>query len=78
MVVIGQGDRQVGLAVDRVFGEEDVVVKSLAANWRHVPGIAGASIFGDGRVCLILDPSALLEVQPHNDLNATNNQENAR
>jgi two-component system chemotaxis sensor kinase CheA len=58
-------DRQLGLAVDRVLGEEDVVVKSIAANFRHVAGIAGASIFGDGRVSLILDPPTLIEMTTH-------------
>jgi two-component system chemotaxis sensor kinase CheA len=37
------------------LGEQDIVIKSLAENYRNVPGIAGASILGDGRVSLILD-----------------------
>ncbi len=49
---------EVGLCVDRVLGEEDVVIKSLADNYRNIPGIAGASILGDGRVGLILDVAA--------------------
>ena len=67
LVVLGSPDRQIGLAVDRVLGEEDVVVKSLAANYRNVAGLTGAGISGEGRVFLILDPPALIEnIQEHN------------
>ena len=61
LVVLGPPEGQMGLAVDRVLGEENVVVKSLAANYRHIPGVAGAGISGEGRVFLILDPPAALE-----------------
>jgi two-component system chemotaxis sensor kinase CheA len=60
LVVVSDGGQEVGLAVDRVIGEEDVVIKSLAENYENVPGIAGASILGDGRVALILDIPALI------------------
>ena len=62
LVIIGEGNRQLGLAVDRVLGEEDVVIKSIGDNYRNVGGIAGASILGDGRVSLILDPPTLIEM----------------
>ncbi len=62
LVIIGEGSQQLGLAVHRVIGEEDVVIKSIADNYRNVAGIAGASILGDGRVSLILDPHALIEI----------------
>jgi two-component system, chemotaxis family, sensor kinase CheA len=66
LVLLGQEeDRQLGLAVHRVLGEEDVVVKSIAANYRNVAGIAGAGIVGDGRVSLILDPPTLIEMSSH-------------
>ena len=54
------GGRDVGLMVDRVLGQQDVVIQSLAENYRDVPGIAGATILGDGRVALILDIAALM------------------
>ncbi len=47
--------------VDRVLGEQDVVIKSVAENYQNVPGIAGASILGNGRVSLILDVGALMQ-----------------
>jgi two-component system chemotaxis sensor kinase CheA len=61
LVIVGERGREIGLSVDRVVGEEDVVIKSMAENYRNVPGIAGASILGDGRVSLILDVAALIE-----------------
>jgi two-component system, chemotaxis family, sensor kinase CheA len=62
MVVVGERGREIGLAVDRVLGEEDIVIKSLAENYRNVQGIAGASILGDGRVSLILDVSTVMDM----------------
>ena len=61
LVVVGLEGQEVGIPVDWLLGEQDVVIQSLAVNYRHVPGIAGASILGDGRVSLILDPAALLD-----------------
>jgi two-component system chemotaxis sensor kinase CheA len=46
--------------VDRLLGQQQVVIKSLVANFRRVPGIAGATVLGNGRVALILDVNALL------------------
>ena len=65
LVIIGEKQRQLGLAVDRVLGEEDVVIKSIAENYRNVAGVAGASILGDGRISLILDPTTLIEMSSH-------------
>ncbi len=60
LVIVGERGRDVGLMVDRVLGQQDVVIQSLAENYRDVPGIAGATILGDGRVALILDIAALM------------------
>jgi len=62
LVVIGEEGREIALAVDHVIGEEDVVIKSIAENYRNVPGVAGASILGDGRVSLILDTTAMIDM----------------
>lgn len=62
LVIVGEARRELGLVVSRVIGEEDVVIKSMADNYRNVPGIAGASILGDGRVSLILDLAALIDM----------------
>jgi two-component system chemotaxis sensor kinase CheA len=58
MVVEGEG-RRVGLLVDELLGQQQVVVKTLEANYGHVEGIAGATILGNGSVALILDVGAL-------------------
>ena len=47
------------LFVDALVGQHQVVIKSLEANYRRVPGISGATIMGDGHVALILDVSAI-------------------
>ena len=47
------------LQVDDVLGQEPVVVKSLERNYRKVPGVAAATILGDGRAALIVDYSSL-------------------
>jgi two-component system, chemotaxis family, sensor kinase CheA len=60
LVIVRSEEQEIGLAVDRVIGEEDVVIKSIAENYKNVAGIAGASILGDGRVALILDIPALM------------------
>jgi len=61
LVLVGEGRDEAALEVDRVLGEADVVIQSLADNCRPVPGVAGATILGNGRVALILDVAALLE-----------------
>jgi two-component system chemotaxis sensor kinase CheA len=60
LVIVGTDNKEIGLVVDKLIGEEDVVIKSLAENYRNVDCVAGASILGDGRVSLILDVGALV------------------
>ncbi len=55
LVVIDIGGRRVGLSVDEVVGQQQVVIKSLETNYRHINGLAGATVLGDGSVALILD-----------------------
>jgi two-component system chemotaxis sensor kinase CheA len=67
LIIVGERGHDVGLVVDRVLGQEDVVIKSISENYRDVPGIAGATILGDGRVALILDIPAMMGRQPGRD-----------
>ena len=60
VVVLSDAGQEIGLAVDRVIGEEDLVIKSIAEHYKNVPGIAGASILGDGRVAFILNVAVLI------------------
>ena len=55
VVVVGAGSRQVGLCVDALVGEQEVVIKSLGTLLGDIPGLSGATILGDGRVALIVD-----------------------
>ncbi|NFV81735.1 chemotaxis protein CheA [Magnetospirillum aberrantis] len=59
VVVETEGGDRVGLLVDELLGQQQVVIKSLDANFRPVEGISAATILGDGRVALILDVGAL-------------------
>ncbi|MEN1941480.1 chemotaxis protein CheA [Luteimonas sp. MJ246] len=58
-VVLQSGEQRYCLAVDRVLGREEVVIKALPRTLRGLPGYAGASLIGDGRMALILDVDAL-------------------
>jgi len=61
-VVVGRGEKRLALAVDRLRGQQDVVIKALDPVVADASvGIAGATILGDGRVVLILDVAALFE-----------------
>jgi two-component system chemotaxis sensor kinase CheA len=59
MVIIEADGTKVALFVDALLGQQQVVIKSLEANYRKVAGVSGATIMGDGHVALILDVSVL-------------------
>ncbi|MDX2104246.1 MAG: chemotaxis protein CheA [Alphaproteobacteria bacterium] len=66
VVIIDAEDRgQIGLVVDDLLGQQQVVVKSLEANYEPVQGIGGATILGSGQVALILDAAGLATSSPH-------------
>jgi two-component system chemotaxis sensor kinase CheA len=54
-VIVEADGRQAALVLDEVLGQQQVVVKSIEANFRKVPGLSGATVMGDGSVALILD-----------------------
>jgi two-component system chemotaxis sensor kinase CheA len=60
IVVLEQEGQQIALLIDGIAGQQQVVLKSLEENFTRVPGFAGATILGDGRVALILDVSDLI------------------
>lgn len=60
LLVESDGGTRSALLVDAILGQRQVVIKSLEANYRHVPSIAAATILGDGRVALILDVDAVV------------------
>ena len=56
-----EGDGQkLALEVEELVGQQQVVVKNLEKNYRRVPGVSGATILGDGRVLLVLNPEQLV------------------
>jgi two-component system chemotaxis sensor kinase CheA len=62
VVVVGTEEKKMGFMVDSLIGEEDVVIKPLRDQFTNSPGIAGASILGDGSVSLIIDVQQLLDL----------------
>lgn len=61
VVVVGLGDKVIGLIVDELQGQQEIVIKSLGDYLNNLPGIAGATILGDGKVTLILDIGSLIQ-----------------
>ncbi|MBI2355130.1 MAG: chemotaxis protein CheA [Deltaproteobacteria bacterium] len=61
VVVIGAADKRMGLVVTRLVGQQEVAIKSLGSYLANIPGIAGSTILGDGRVTLIIDPVGLID-----------------
>ena len=70
VVIVGSQDKKIGIMVDALIGEEDVVIKPLKDQFTQSPGIAGASILGDGSVSLIIDVSQLLELGVRQEIEA--------
>jgi two-component system chemotaxis sensor kinase CheA len=64
-VIIGRGEKRVGMVVDRLKGQQEVVIKALDPAISGSLGMAGATIMGDGRVVLILDVANLFENKRH-------------
>jgi len=64
VVVLQMGDARFGLIVDQVRGREEVVIKPLPKALRGLPGYAGATLIGDGRLALILDVDGLRASSP--------------
>lgn len=60
VVIVGSGERKIGVVVDRLLGEQEIVIKSLGSYLGQVEGLAGAAILGDGKVSLIIDVRGLL------------------
>jgi two-component system chemotaxis sensor kinase CheA len=60
LVVVESDGRRVGLLVDELLGQQQVVIKSLETNFRQIEGISGATILGDGTIALIIDVPGLI------------------
>jgi two-component system chemotaxis sensor kinase CheA len=62
VLILTSSTKSMGLVVSALRGCQDIVVKSLDDNFTHIRGVAGASILGDGSVCLLLDVVSCLEL----------------
>ncbi len=67
VIIINIGEKNIAIAVDNLYGEEEIVIKPLGEMLKDVEGIAGATITGDGKVVLILDIKSLIN-DKRNDL----------
>ena len=65
VVVLGLANSKIGLIVDTLVGQEEIVIKSLGDYLKGMEGIAGATIRGDGGVTLIVDVAALMDMAKH-------------
>jgi two-component system chemotaxis sensor kinase CheA len=62
IVLVTWGKLRAGLIVDRIIGQQEIVVKALSPLIGHRPGLSGATILGDGRIALIVDIPGLMNV----------------
>ncbi|MBZ7944986.1 response regulator [Campylobacter sp. RM10532] len=62
VVVIGVAESKLGIIVDTLVGQEEIVIKSMGEYLQNIQGIAGATIRGDGRVTLIIDVGAMMDM----------------
>ena len=61
LTIVDAGNKRIGLFLEEVLGQQQVVIKSLKKNFQQVEGISGATILGDGSVALILDVPGLVQ-----------------
>ncbi|MBQ2295086.1 MAG: chemotaxis protein CheA, partial [Spirochaetales bacterium] len=78
VVIVGINDKKMGLLVDSLIGEEDIVIKPLKDKYTTTPGIAGATVLGDGTVSLILDVSQIVELGMKQEQENQQNRKNNR
>jgi len=60
LIVVDTGQQRVGLLADEILSQQQVVIKSLEANFQQISGLAGATVLGDGTVAMIIDVSGLM------------------
>ncbi|OGS36625.1 MAG: hypothetical protein A2293_09675 [Elusimicrobia bacterium RIFOXYB2_FULL_49_7] len=62
VIIVDLNGRHYGILVDGLLGQQQVVIKSLKAEFKQIKGVSGAAILGDGHVGLILDPKGIVEI----------------
>ncbi len=81
VVIIGLADQKIGVIVDYLIGQEEVVIKSLGYYLKNTRGIAGATVRGDGKITLIVDVGAMMDMAKSIKVNITtlmNESENTK
>ncbi|PUD79840.1 hybrid sensor histidine kinase/response regulator [Helicobacter pylori] len=81
VVIIGLADQKIGVIVDYLIGQEEVVIKSLGYYLKNTRGVAGATVRGDGKITLIVDVGAMMDMAKSIKVNITtlmNESENTK
>ncbi|HXC93500.1 MAG TPA: chemotaxis protein CheA [Geobacteraceae bacterium] len=74
IVVVGSGEKRAGLVVDRLIGQQEIVIKALDDYLGELPGISGGTVLGDGSISMIVDISSILSITRQiNGLNSASN-----
>ena len=60
IVIVGSGEKRGGIVVDRLLGQQEIVIKGMDDYLGELPGISGGTVLGDGKVSLIIDIASLL------------------
>ena len=60
IVIVGSGEKRGGIVVDRLLGQQEIVIKGMDDYLGNLPGISGGTVLGDGKVSLIIDIASLL------------------
>ncbi|TLD81039.1 hybrid sensor histidine kinase/response regulator [Helicobacter sp. MIT 05-5293] len=71
VVIIGLAEQKMGVIVDYLVGQEEVVIKSLGYYLKGTEGIAGATVRGDGKITMIVDVAAMMEMAKEVKVNIT-------
>ncbi len=76
LVIVGSGEKRGGLVVDRLLGQQEIVIKALDDYLGDLPGISGGTVLGDGNISMIVDISSILSVtRQSNNFNSDSNSE---
>ena len=78
VVIIALAEQKIGVIVDYLIGQEEVVIKSLGYYLKSTQGIAGATVRGDGRITLIVDVAAMMDMAKDVKVNITSKTEESQ
>jgi two-component system chemotaxis sensor kinase CheA len=60
IVIVGSGDKRSGIVVERLLGQQEIVIKAMQDYLGELPGISGGTVLGDGKISLVLDIASII------------------